>query len=81
MWMVYTMLKNLLWFFLVCMAKLVDAFEDVLHGMLQQYRRLDIAGKILTLRMGGYIVIYMAVYAVHKKSGGDFSGLFHAVLS
>lgn len=53
--------------FLVCMAKLVDAFEDVLHGMLQQYRRLDIAGKILTLRMGGYIVIYMAAYAVTRN--------------
>lgn len=50
--------------FLVCMAKLVDAFEDVLHGMLQQYRRLDVAGKILTLRMAGYIVVYMVVYVV-----------------
>lgn len=49
---------------LVCMSKVVDAMEDVFHGMLQQHLRLDIAGKILTIRMVSYIVVYLIVYAV-----------------
>lgn len=50
----------------VCLAKTVDAFEDVLHGMMQQKERLDIAGKILTLRLLTYILVYMGVYLVRK---------------
>lgn len=49
---------------LVCLAKLVDAFEDVLHGMLQQYNRLDVAGKILTIRLFGYTMTYLVTYFV-----------------
>ena len=49
---------------LICFARTVDAFEDVLHGMLQQYVRLDVAGKILSLRLFTYIVVYMLVYLI-----------------
>lgn len=49
--------------FLICGAKAVDAFEDVFHGMFQQHRRLDIAGKIWTLRLLVYIVEFMVLYA------------------
>lgn len=49
---------------LVCLAKIVDAFEDIFHGMLQQNNRLDIAGKVLTVRMIGYILVYMVIYGI-----------------
>lgn len=52
---------------LVCFAKLIDAFEDVLHGMLQQYERLDVAGKILALRLFGYTVTYIIMYLETKN--------------
>lgn len=52
---------------LICLARTVDAFEDVLHGMLQQYVRLDIAGKILSLRLFTYIVVYMMAYLITEN--------------
>lgn len=51
---------------LICLVKWIDAFEDVFHGMLQQHDRLDIGGKILTLRLFLYTVLYMVLYAVTK---------------
>lgn len=52
---------------LICLARTVDAFEDVLHGMLQQYVRLDIAGKILSLRLFTYIVVYLMAYLITEN--------------
>lgn len=52
---------------LICLAKAVDAFEDVFHGMLQQYFRLDVAGKILTIRLLTYIIVYLAVYLMTQN--------------
>lgn len=52
---------------LICLARAVDAFEDVLHGMLQQYVRLDVAGKILSLRLFTYIVAYMMTYLITEN--------------
>lgn len=52
---------------LICFAKAVDAFEDVFHGMLQQYLRLDVAGKILTIRLFTYIIVYLAVYLITQN--------------
>lgn len=52
---------------LVCMTKVVDAVEDVLHGMLQQHIRLDIAGKILTIRITSYIIVYLIIYAATQN--------------
>ena len=52
---------------LVCLAKVVDAVEDVFHGMFQQHLRLDVAGKILTIRMISYIVVYLVLYAITEE--------------
>ena len=52
--------------FLICGAKAVDAFEDVYHGMFQQHKRLDIAGKIWTARLVVYIVEFMLIYYVAR---------------
>lgn len=49
---------------LVCGLKAVDAFEDVIHGLFQQHNYLDVAGKILTIRMFTYISEYMIVYYI-----------------
>lgn len=43
----------------IVMLKVVDALEDVLHGLLQQNGRLDVAGKCLTIRY----VIVLAVFS------------------
>lgn len=47
---------------LVCLFKATDTLEDVFHGLLQQNGRLDIAGKILTLRLSAYIIVYLCCY-------------------
>lgn len=49
---------------LVCLAKVIDALEDVFHGMFQQHLRLDVAGKILTIRIMSYIVVYFVFYII-----------------
>lgn len=49
---------------LICLTKVIDAFEDIYHGNLQQHANLDIAGKILSIRLAVYIVVYMVTYAV-----------------
>lgn len=38
--------------------KVVDAFEDIFHGLYQQKGRLDVAGKAMTLRLGVTIVFF-----------------------
>lgn len=52
---------------LICGMKIVDAMEDVFHGMLQQHGRLDIAGKILSIRLLGYILSFILVYVFTKS--------------
>ncbi|MCC8101911.1 MAG: lipopolysaccharide biosynthesis protein [Clostridiales bacterium] len=47
---------------LICLVKAVEAFEDVLHGRLQQLGRLDIAGRILGLRLFSFIVLYALLF-------------------
>ncbi len=36
--------------FSICVIKMADALEDVFHGLFQQNGRIDVAGKLLTLR-------------------------------
>lgn len=60
----YTVDKTLviIW---MCLFKVVDAVEDIYHGLYQQKHRLDVGGKCLTLRLaitilffgGGLIVV------------------------
>ena len=52
---------------LICLAKVIDAVEDVIHGMFQQYLRLDVAGKILSIRMCAYIFVYLVCYYFSKN--------------
>ena len=52
---------------LICLAKVIDAVEDVIHGMFQQYLRLDVAGKILSIRMCTYIFVYLVCYYFSKN--------------
>lgn len=51
----------------MCLFKVVDAIEDVFHGLYQQRGRLDIAAKILTIRMIFTIAIFV-VCAILTKS-------------
>lgn len=51
----------------VCMLKLVDAYEDVIHGRLQQIGKLHIAGKILSIRLFLYFVVFTIAYAISRN--------------
>lgn len=62
----YTIKKTIV-IILVCLVKLIDSIEDVYHGELQKKGRLDVAGKILTTRLGMYILIYITVYMLTKN--------------
>lgn len=42
----------------MCLFKVVDSIEDVYLGMYQQENRLDVAGKILTIRMAVTILVF-----------------------
>lgn len=42
----------------MCLFKIVDSIEDVYLGLYQQQNRLDVAGKILTLRMIFTIIVF-----------------------
>lgn len=52
---------------LICAAKAIDALEDVVFGLFQAEGRLDIAGKILTIRLSAYIIIYITSYLVSRN--------------
>lgn len=47
---------------LICAYKGIEAFEDVFHGRMQQLGRLDVATKILTIRLGLFIAGYGICY-------------------
>lgn len=52
---------------LICLVKSVEAFEDVYHGRMQQMGRLDVAGRILGIRLFIYIVVYGILYMVTEN--------------
>lgn len=43
---------------LLCLLKMFDALEDVFHGLFQQNGRLDVAGKLQSLRLISVILIF-----------------------
>ncbi len=49
---------------MICLVKAIEAFEDVFHGRMQQKGRLDVAGRILGIRLMLFIVGYAAFYIV-----------------
>jgi O-antigen/teichoic acid export membrane protein len=52
--------------FWMCLFKVVDAIEDVYHGLYQQENRLDVAAKILTLRMATTAIIFAVALIILK---------------
>ena len=52
--------------FFVCIIKMVDAIEDVFHGLLQQRNKLDVAGKLLALRNIFTILIFIIILFITK---------------
>ena len=61
----YTLEKSLIIIWM-CIFKAVDAFEDVYHGLYQRSGRLDVAGKLLTVRLGLTLIIFGAGLFVLK---------------
>ena len=53
--------------FMICMVKFVEAFEDVYHGRMQQKGRLDVAGRILGIRLGLFIVFFTVLYIITRS--------------
>lgn len=47
---------------LICVLKAIEAYEDVYHGRMQQKGRLDVAGRILGVRLFLFIIAYAVVY-------------------
>lgn len=62
----YTLYKSSI-IFIICLLKVIDAFEDVFHGELQKKGRLDIASKILGLRNIIYIVEFGVLYLITRN--------------
>ena len=54
-------------FFLLCMYRVVEDFEDVFHGEMQKNMRLDIASKIVAIRIAIATSIFAIVYALTKN--------------
>lgn len=51
----------------MCLFKIIDAYEDVYHGLYQQKDRLDIASKCLTLRMFITLIVYALGLIITKN--------------
>ncbi len=51
---------------LICLYKGIEAAEDVFHGRMQQQGRLDVAGKILFIRIFSFAVCYAALFVLTK---------------
>jgi len=52
---------------LMCLFKVVDSIEDIFYGNFQQHERLDLAGKLLTFRLGSTLVMF-SLAAVASRS-------------
>lgn len=53
----YDIEKTLVILFM-CLFKFVDAVEDVFHANYQQFGRLDVAGRVLALRIGTTLAVF-----------------------
>ncbi len=51
----------------ICMVKAVESFEDVFHGRMQQKGRLDVAGRVLGVRLFIFVMGYGITYLVTKN--------------
>ena len=62
----YDRYKSLL-IILLCLLKMFDALEDVIHGMFQQNGRLDVASKFQSIRLVCAMLIFSLVLIVSKN--------------
>lgn len=53
--------------FLICLVRLIDAVEDVFHGMFQQQGYLNVAAQILSVRYIVYIIVYIVSYLLFRN--------------
>ena len=53
--------------FLICVYKGVEAAEDVFHGRMQQQGRLDVAGRILFIRIFSFILSYAVLFVFTRN--------------
>lgn len=60
-------LKKSIIILVMCIYKLIDAVEDIFHGFYQQNNRLDIAGKMMSLRMFLTIVCFGVSIIITKS--------------
>ena len=52
---------------LICLYKGIEAAEDVFHGRMQQLGRLDVAGRILFIRILSFILCFAAVFVLTRN--------------
>ena len=52
---------------LICLYKGIEAAEDVFHGRMQQQGRLDIAGRILFIRISSFILCYAVLFVLTRN--------------
>ena len=62
---------------LLCLLKVTDAVDDVYGGNYQKNGRLDISGKIMTIRILLYVVVFCAGLIITKSI---VSACFYAIL-
>ena len=62
----YSVYKALCMLF-ICGFKMIDAYEDVYHGKLQQIGRLDIASKALSFRYVLFYVLFIITYLLFNN--------------
>ena len=51
---------------LICLYKGIEAAEDVFHGRMQQMGRLDVAGKILFIRIFSFVLCFAALFILTR---------------
>ena len=62
-WSGYSIEKGAI-IFSICIIKMVDALEDVFHGLFQQNGRIDIAGQLLTIRNLITMIVFVSMLMV-----------------
>lgn len=62
----YTIYKVQVVFFM-CLLKSLDAIEDIFYGMYQQKGRLDLAGKIMSIRLFLTILCFMMIVLISRN--------------
>ena len=64
---------------LICIHRGIEAIEDVMHGRMQQMGRLDVASKILTIRLGIFIVGFAFCFYITRNL--IFTALSNVILT